>query len=83
MLLHYNTIPEGILKSIYNEIDKDFKVEPQLPSLTQMEKILEGTEWSTNNVTGKGAPKSFDPFATLKLDEVNKLPETKQLNTLF
>ena len=48
-----------------------------------MEKILEGTEWSTNNVTGKGAPKSFDPFATLKLDEVNKLPETKQLNTLF
>lgn len=83
MLLHYNTIPEGILKSIYNEIDKDFSVEPQLSGLTQMEKILEGTEWNSNNSAGKGAPKSFDPFATLKLDEVNKLPETKQLNTLF
>jgi 5'-3' exonuclease len=83
MLLHYNTIPEGILKSIYNEIDRDFSVEPQLSGLTQMEKILEGTEWSSTTSVGKGAPKGFDPFATLKLDDVNKLPETKQLNTLF
>jgi 5'-3' exonuclease len=83
MLLHYNTIPEGILKSIYNEIDKDIKVEPQLSGLTQMEKILEGTTWVSTGAIGKGAPKGYDPFANLSLNEVEKLPENKKINTLF
>jgi len=83
MLLHYNTIPESIQKAIYNEIDKDFKVEPMLSGLTQMEKILEGTEWNSSTSVGSGAPKSFDPFANLKVSEADKTTETKKINTLF
>jgi 5'-3' exonuclease len=83
MLLHYNTIPNGILKAIYNEIEKDFTVETRLAGLTQMEKILEGTQWNSKGATGSGAPKSFDPFATLQLDKVSQQPETKKINTLF
>ena len=83
MLLHYNTIPGGIQKAIYNEIEKDFKVETRLAGLTQMEKILEGTQWNTKGSTGSGAPKSFDPFATLQLDKMSQQPETKKINTLF
>jgi 5'-3' exonuclease len=83
MLLHYNTIPEGILKGIYNEIDKDFKVESRLSELTQMEKILEGTEWNSNTSAGRGAPKKYDPFMALKIEEANMLPEIKKIITLF
>jgi 5'-3' exonuclease len=83
MLLHYNTIPGGIQKAIYNEIEKDFTVETRLAGLTQMEKILEGTQWNSKGATGSGAPKSFDPFATLQLDKVSQQPETKKINTLF
>ena len=83
MLLHYNTIPGGIQKAIYNEIEKDFTVETRLTGLTQMEKILEGSQWNSKGATGSGAPKSFDPFATLQLDKVSQLPETKKINTLF
>lgn len=83
MLLHYNTIPSGIQKAIYNEIEKDFKVETRLAGLTQMEKILEGTQWNSKAATGSGAPKGFDPFATLQLDKISQQPETKKLNTLF
>lgn len=83
MLLHYNTIPGGIQKAIYNEIEKDLKVETRLAGLTQMEKILEGTQWNTKGSTGSGAPKSFDPFATLQLDKISQQPETKKINTLF
>lgn len=83
MLLHYNTIPGGIQKAIYNEIEKDFKVETRLAGLTQMEKILEGTQWNTKGSAGSGAPKSFDPFATLQLDKMSQQPETKKINTLF
>lgn len=83
MLLHYNTIPGGIQKAIYNEIEKDFKVETRLAGLTQMEKILEGTQWNTKGSAGSGAPKSFDPFATLQLDKISQQPETKKINTLF
>lgn len=83
MLLHYNTIPGGIQKAIYNEIEKDFKVETRLAGLTQMEKILEGTQWNTKGSAGSGAPKSFDPFATLQLDKISQQLETKKINTLF
>ena len=83
MLLHYNTIPGGIQKAIYNEIEKDFTVETRLAGLTQMEKILEGTQWNSKAASGSGAPKSFDPFATLQLDKVSQQPETKKINTLF
>jgi 5'-3' exonuclease len=83
MLLHFNTIPGGIQKAIYDEIEKDFKVETRLAGLTQMEKILEGTQWNSKGSTGSGAPKSFDPFATLQLDKVSQQPETKKINTLF
>jgi 5'-3' exonuclease len=83
MLLHYNTIPEGILKGIYNEIDKDFKVEPRLSELTQMEKILEGTEWNSNNSAGRGAPKKYDPFAALKPEENKDQSTTQKITTLF
>jgi len=83
MLLHYNTIPGGIQKAIYDEIDKDFKVETRLTGLTQMEKILEGTQWNAKAASGSGAPKSFDPFATLQLDKMSQQPETKKINTLF
>jgi 5'-3' exonuclease len=83
MLLHFNTIPNGILKAIYNEIEKDLKVETRLAGLTQMEKILEGTQWNSKGSAGSGAPKSFDPFATLQLDKISQQPETKKINTLF
>ena len=83
MLLHFNTIPNGILKAIYDEIEKDFKVETRLAGLTQMEKILEGSQWNSKGAAGSGAPKSFDPFATLQLDKVSQQPETKKINILF
>ena len=83
MLLHYNTIPGGIQKAIYNEIEKDFTVETRLAGLTQMEKILEGSQWNSKGSAGSGAPKSFDPFAMLQLDKISQQPETKKINTLF
>lgn len=83
MLLHYNTIPEGIQKGIYTEIENDLSNETNLSALTQMEKILEGTDWNSKRTTGSGAPKGYDAFATLKLDEVDKKPLTKKLNELF
>ena len=81
MLLHFNTIPEGIQKGIYDAIEKDLSSETNLTGLTQMDKILEGTDWNSKKSTG--APKSYDAFATLKLEDVNKKPEKKNLNQLF
>lgn len=95
MLLHYNTIPEGIQNGIYKEIEKDLDKETQLSELTQMEKILEGSGWDSKK--SSGTPKSHDPFAnlgktpdspkkaTIKLTDVNKTdkPSTKKLNELF
>ena len=81
MLLHFNTIPESIQKGIYDAVETDISRETNLSGLTQMDKILEGTDWNTKK--SSGAPKSYDAFATLKLDEVDKKPEKKNLNTLF
>jgi len=83
MLLHYNTIPEGIQKCIYKEIEKDIARETNLVGVSQMEKILEGTDWNSKRNTGSGAPKGYDAFATLKLNELDKKPATKKINNLF
>jgi hypothetical protein len=84
MLLHYNTIPMGIQKAMYIEIDKDFNVETQMLELTQMEKILDGTTWNSKKSVGNGAPKSFDPFAKLNIQEnINKSEQNNKINTLF
>jgi 5'-3' exonuclease len=83
MLLHFNTIPEAIQKGIYQEIDNDFNMSTQLINLTQMEKILEGSGWNTAKAKGNSAPKMYDAFATLNLNEVSKEPATKVINTLF
>jgi phospholipid N-methyltransferase len=83
MLLHFNTIPASIQKCIYKEIDNDFNVCTQLINLVQMERILEGTSWNTSTKKGNSAPKSYDVFSTLNLDEISKEPATKKLNTLF
>jgi 5'-3' exonuclease len=83
MLLHYNTIPEAIQKCIYNEIEKDFNVSTQLINLSQMEKILEGTDWNSAKTKGNIVPKAYDAFATLNLDKMNEQPKTKKINTLF
>lgn len=82
MLLHHSTIPEGIQNAIYKEIELDISKKTPIGGLTQMEKILEGTEW-LNKKAGSGTPKSYDAFATLKLDEEDKKPEKKNLNKLF
>lgn len=83
MLLHFNTIPEAIQKGIYQEIDNDFNMSTQLINLTQMEKILEGSGWNTAKAKGNSAPKMYDAFATLNLNEIAKEPATKVINTLF
>lgn len=83
MLLHFNTIPEGIQKSIYKEIEKDYNTNTQMINLVQMERILEGTDWNTSTKKGSSAPKSYDAFATLNLDELNAPAPTKKLNSLF
>jgi len=83
MLLHYNTIPEGIQKAIYKAVESDISKETSLIELSQMEKILEGTDWNSKRSIASGAPKGYDAFATLNLSELDKKPATKKLNTLF
>lgn len=83
MLLHFNTIPTGIQKGIYAKIEDDFNVFTQLNNLTQMEKILEGSGWNTEKAKGNSAPKMYDAFATLNLDELSKPSLTKKITTLF
>lgn len=83
MLLHFNTIPTGIQKGIYAKIEDDFNAFTQLSNLTQMEKILEGSGWNTEKAKGNSAPKMYDAFATLNLDELSKPPLTKKITTLF
>lgn len=83
MLLHYNTIPDSIQKAIYTEIEKDFNVMTGLTGLSQMERILEGTGWNTNNKKGNSAPKSYDAFAGLNVEASNKKEEGSKQNSLF
>jgi len=81
VLLHYNTIPLAIQKGIYNNIEVDRNVLPEFSNITQMEKILEGTDWMAKK--SQGAPKKYDAFAGLKEDSSKERPSTKKLNELF
>ena len=81
VLLHYNTIPLAIQKGIYNNIEADRNVLPEFSNITQMEKILEGTDWMAKK--SQGAPKKYDAFAGLKEDSGKERPSTKKLNELF
>lgn len=80
MLLHYNTIPEPIQKQIFKNIEADESVSPDIQGLSQMERILEGTHWTSKKATG--APKQFDAFEGLDTSSGEK-PKTKRLNELF
>lgn len=81
VLLHYNTIPLAIQKGIYNNIEADRNILPEFSNITQMEKILEGTDWMAKK--SQGAPKGYDAFAGLKEDSSKERPSTKKLNELF
>lgn len=81
VLLHYNTIPLAIQKGIYNNVEADRNVLPEFSNITQMEKILEGTDWMAKK--SQGAPKKYDAFAGLKEDSSKERPSTKKLNELF
>ncbi|MDC1282340.1 hypothetical protein N8Z10_00140 [bacterium] len=83
MLLHYNTIPDSIQKGIYTEIENDYNAVTNLNGLTQMEKILEGTEWNTSTKRGNTAPRSYDAFTGLKTNDSKELPGQSKQTTLF
>ena len=83
MLLHIRTIPEPIMNAIYNDIETN-AVELDMHSISQMERILEGTNWTNQN--GTSVPDHLDPFTGLKLVDEPKRevkPKTQQLNNLF
>jgi len=82
MLLHFNTIPDPIQKGIYENIEKDFNVEPIISNLTRMENILKDTKWSESTKKTQ-TPKQFDPFAGLDTKDDGDRPATKDLNSLF
>ena len=79
MLLHFNTIPDPIQKLIYQEVEKDLEIEPDMHNLSRMEYILEGTEWSK---VKQKTPKKYDPFAGLDTKST-EMPAKKNLNRLF
>ena len=81
MLLHYNTIPRGIQKGIYENVNADIDSTPQFNVISDMNSMLKGTKWF-NDKKGRGAPTSYDPFAGLSsLKPKDK--ETKDLTSLF
>lgn len=83
MLLHIRTIPEPIMNAIYNDIETN-AVELDMHNISQMERILEGTNWTNQN--GTSVPDHLDPFTGLKLVDEPKRevkPKTQQLNNLF
>lgn len=81
MLLHYNTIPEVIQDSIFNNIESDFEKIPEFKPLSKMESILEGTKWIKNK--GTGAPNGYDPFAHLDENKSINSKKKKQNGQLF
>ena len=84
MLLHVRTIPEPIMNAMYADIEVN-NPDLNVYNVSQMERILEGTNWTKKN--GDSVPDNFDPFSGLKLvdDPVKKSndPKTKSLNNLF
>jgi len=81
ILLHYNTVPLAIQSDIYKHVELDRNVVPELSGITQMEKILEGTEWNVKKSTG--APRHFNAFSNLKEDKIDISKDSKKLNELF
>ena len=81
ILLHYNTVPLAIQSDIYKHVELDRNVVPELNGITQMEKILEGTEWNVKKSTG--APRHFNAFSNLKEDKIDISKDSKQVNELF
>ena len=79
MLLHFNTIPDPIQKLIYQEVEKDLEIEPDMHNLSRMEYNLEGTEWAKIK---QKTPKKYDPFAGLDTKST-EMPAKKNLNRLF
>ena len=65
MLLHNKTIPDPILKSIYEAIEKGWEgaIESK-ESIMEMDKILEGTDWLEGAKKANFAP---DPFAGMDI----------------
>jgi 5'-3' exonuclease len=65
MLLHNKTIPDPILKAIYEAIEKDWEgaIESK-ESIMEMDKILEGTDWLEGAKKANFAP---DPFAGMDI----------------
>ena len=84
MLLHVRTIPEPIMDAMYNDIELN-NTELNMYNVSQMERILEGTNWTNKN--GDSVPENLDPFSGLKLVDApakkKDLPKTQSLNNLF
>ena len=85
MLLHVRTIPEAIMNAMYNDITEN-NIELDMYKISQMERILESTNWTNKN--GDSVPDNFDPFSGLNLVDDPKIkkdnsPKTKSLNNLF
>jgi len=84
MLLHVRTIPEPIMNAMYSDIELN-NAEVNMYNISQMERILEGTNWTKKN--GDSVPDNLDPFSGLKLvdDPAKKTdkPKIQSLNNLF
>tara|TARA_R110000772_G_scaffold65904_2_gene147076 strand:+ start:4275 stop:5444 length:1170 start_codon:yes stop_codon:yes gene_type:complete len=84
MLLHVRIIPDGIMEAMYRDIKKP-TIETNMYVLSQMERILEGTDYTGK--AGSSVPDGLDPFSGLKLVEDKKkqevLPKVKRLDELF
>ncbi len=75
MLLHNDTIPDPILKAIYEAIEKDWEgALEKKDSLLEMDKILEGTDWLEGAKKNNFAP---DPFAGMDIPKEDKKPPMK------
>jgi len=75
MLLHNDTIPDPILKAIYEAIEKDWEgALEKKDSLLEMDKILEGTDWLEGAKKNTFAP---DPFAGMDIPKEDKKPPMK------
>ena len=81
ILMSKNSFDKKVLNMNILDIEVDRNVLPEFSNITQMEKILEGTDWMAKK--SQGAPKRYDAFAGLKEDSSKERPSTKKLNELF
>ncbi len=75
MLLHNKTIPDPILKAIYEAIENDWEgaIESK-ESIMEMDRILEGTDWLEGAKKNNFAP---DPFAGMDIPKEKVKPPMK------